>query len=90
MNIFNLIKQKSDEDTILQNLLEENQRLLKREEKRLKDQAEQKRIYREKVKNKQIDDKKKLKQPSANTRTAPKINMIVSKNPCLTCLAFSI
>ena len=58
MNIFNLIQQKSDEDTIIRNLLEENQRLLKREEKRLKDQAERKRIYREKVKNKQIDEKK--------------------------------
>ena len=49
MNIFKLIKQKSDDDTILQNLLEENQRLLKREEARLKHQAERKRIYREKV-----------------------------------------
>ena len=60
MNIFNLIQQKSDDDTILRNLLEENQRLLKREEKRLKHQAERKRIYREKVKNKQIEDKKSL------------------------------
>ena len=76
MNILNLIQQKSEDDTILRNLLEENQRLLKREAERLKHQAERKRKYREKVKNKQIEDEKKLKQPSANTRTAPKITMI--------------
>ena len=76
MDIFGLIKQKSDEDTIIRNLLEEKERLLKREEKRLKHQTERKRIYREKVKKKQIEDKKKIKQPSANTRTAPKITMI--------------
>ena len=60
MNIFNLIQQKSEDDTILRNLLEENQRLLKREAERLKHQAERKRTYREKVKNKQIEDKKSL------------------------------
>ena len=76
MDIFGLIKQKSDEDTIIRNLLEEKERLLKKEEKRLKHQNERKRIYREKVKKKQIEDKKKIKQPSANTRTAPKITMI--------------
>ena len=46
MNIFNLIQQKSEDDTILRNLLEENQRLLKREAERLKHQAERKRTYR--------------------------------------------
>ena len=50
MDIFGLIKQKSDEDTIIRNLLEEKERLLKKEEKRLKHQNERKRIYREKVK----------------------------------------
>ena len=57
MNIFNLIQQKSEDDTILRNLLEENQRLLKREAERLKHQAERKRTYREKVKNKQLEDR---------------------------------